>query len=212
MFNRLGRLLRSRGQMPPIQPARPQDGFLEEVFRSAGIKRVQAPGPAQHQGDLTQSQFGAFECVYAVLRERMVRGATGLAPHFAEFEKKAIDQLGAGGWVAADDPSAEASLAARATFSLLAEKRVVIPRVLKDPEMKTIRHTHGELRAALRREDAGEAVTTGFVRRWHFSHSDCADAFAHLYWRNNSGAQHVFQHPSWVRDKFCRGGDAGNVE
>jgi hypothetical protein len=148
---------------------------------------VQAPGPAQHPGILTPSQLGAFACAYAVLLDRMVRGATGLAPHFAELEKSAIDQLGAGGWVPADDPSAEAPRAARATFSLLAEQRVVIRRVLKDPEMTIIRHTHGALRAALRREDAGQAVTTDFVRRWHCSHSDCADAFAHLYWRKDSG-------------------------
>jgi len=192
MFKRLYQRLRNRGALPRTQAVSTGNGSLDAIARSAGISLISESGPALRHGDLTPSQFGVFECAYAVLFERMMRGATGLAPNFAELEDKAINQLGAGGWRRANGELAETSLAARATFSLLAEKRVGIPRFLKDPDITTIRHTHEESLVALREMDAGKTGTTDFVHHEMFSHPDCADGFVHLYWRKDSGAHTYF--------------------
>ena len=49
----------------------------------------------------------------------MVRGASGLAPDFAELERMAIKHVAAAGWVQAESAASQSSLAAQASVAML---------------------------------------------------------------------------------------------
>lgn len=190
MFERLSALFAARKERLSSQAEATKDNLVEAVAKSQGIALSPKPTPPAY-GKLTPTQFRAFESAYKALLERMAIGASGLAPDFAELERTTIRHISAGGWAPSASAISDLSLSARAAVCMLEWRgRREIPNAFWANDMGAI---HQAYKQALDRLSAVDsAVEKAVVRQHLFTHPECADAFVHLYWRDERNRTHTY--------------------
>jgi hypothetical protein len=184
MFERLSALFSGRRHQLIGQAETAKKDLVEAVANSFGVALSPSPSPPLVSGNLTLQQFRAFECAYEALLERMIRGASGLAPDFDGLERAAISRISAGGWTQCASALSEPSLAARAAVAKLTSGW---PRTISGSadDVDALKQTLARLRA----DESTEETT---IRQQLFTHPACAEAFVHLHWRNQGHRTHTY--------------------
>lgn len=189
MFERLSAFFGARKERLKAEAEATKNSLVEAVARSQGIALSPPEAPSPVPRGLTPAQFRAFTAAYEALLERMVRAVSGLAPDFAELERKAIAHIAAAGWIEAAHATAPTPLAAQAAVAMLTgfDQRP-IARAFAAEDMAAFRQAHAKALDRLRLAESAENTT---LRRQLFTHPDCADAFVLLTWRDEGHRTHT---------------------
>jgi hypothetical protein len=119
MFERLSAFFGARKERLNGQAEATKNSVVESIAKRQGRTLSLQAAPSPTHGGLTPGQFRAFESAHEVLLERMVMGASGLAPDFGELERMAISHIAASGWVQSAPAVSESPLAAHAAVAML---------------------------------------------------------------------------------------------